>query len=155
MRNASEAEQVYLIYGNDLYTAAVSAGGNEKKAEELLILANERLLDSGQHFRTDRARYNYLCRQLTKLGRHPVSFAKGYALPEDVEERVIKAAKLYASSGGKERSHIWSYIAAGVIFLVIILVAIIAMNFVVSDEWDEQTKAYFDTQSRPEFVVRS
>lgn len=146
MKSSTEIDSVYDLYGDDLYTAAVHASGSEKSALPLLIQANEALLDSGRHFKTDRQRCVWLCKKLSKLGGRPCSGQKRYQLPDADAGRITAAARMYANSGGKERSRIETYIAAGVIFLMLIIVAIIAMNFVASQEFDEQTKAYFDAQ---------
>ncbi|MBR4622176.1 MAG: hypothetical protein IKO44_01420 [Ruminococcus sp.] len=143
MKKISDLEELYREQGDALYSLAFELGGSKERAEELLIMADDDFLDTSIRACGRERRYLFMKGKLEKYSGKTVVTYKRQQIPPDVYERMISSAKIFEGHGGRVRSRIIGYIVLGLILLVISLVALRALDFVVSDEHDEAIADYF------------
>lgn len=144
MRTYEDFEGLIYSGGDLLFSAILSVTGSREKALEVIIEASEKYIECGKKLKNANEKYRYMAKICEKLLKTPLpSEPAEEFLTDEERDKVLAAARMYISSGGKSRKRLWVIITVGVLLLIAAVILAYELHFILSDEFDFGWKGWF------------
>lgn len=137
MRTYEDFEELIFSGGDSLFSAVFSVTRSREKALEVIIKASEKYIECGKRMKNTNDKYRYMAKNCEKLLKTTLQgkSAKEF-LSDEERDKILAAARMYISTGGKDRKRLWIIITVGVLLIIIALILAYELQFILSDEFD-------------------
>lgn len=137
MRTYEDFEGLVFGVGDFLFSAVLSVTGSREKALEVIIKASEKYIECGKRMKNTNEKYRHMVKICEKMLKTPLPDepAKEF-LTDEERDKILAAARMYISTGGKDKKRLWIIVTVGVLLIIIAVILVYELQFTLSDEFD-------------------